>query len=214
MKRILTKNHDVLGQNGRFVLSGNRLAVDFANTLYAPAEPAGAVRSWEDLIDFLDAAGGLGRSELERLQSPGRTEPERCARLLSRALALRTVVRLALRAIAMGRPVKPAWVEAVNRVLRSEAGPDQLVPTDSGWLLEPAPKRRGPLTALVPIARSMAELIAEGRGVPIRRCANPTCVLYFYDDSRTRRRRWCSMAVCGNRMKVAAHARRRRGLSG
>jgi predicted RNA-binding Zn ribbon-like protein len=65
-----------------------------------------------------------------------------------------------------------------------------------------------PLRALAPIARSIADLIAQGGGVRIRKCANPRCVLYFRDTSRTGRRRWCSMAVCGNRMKVAAHIRR------
>jgi predicted RNA-binding Zn ribbon-like protein len=54
----------------------------------------------------------------------------------------------------------------------------------------------------------MAGLAASPAGSQIKRCANPRCVLYFRDTSRTRRRRWCSMAVCGNRMKVAAHARR------
>jgi len=37
----------------------------------------------------------------------------------------------------------------------------------------------------------------------IRRCAQPPCVLYFYDPSG--RRRWCSMAVCGNRAKARRH---------
>jgi len=58
------------------------------------------------------------------------------------------------------------------------------------------------------VARALALLIAGGPGAGVRRCANPACVLYFRDRSRARRRRWCSMAVCGNRMKVAAHARR------
>jgi predicted RNA-binding Zn ribbon-like protein len=33
----------------------------------------------------------------------------------------------------------------------------------------------------------------------------------FYDDSKTQRRRWCSMALCGNRSKVAAFTRRHGG---
>ncbi|MBC3194922.1 CGNR zinc finger domain-containing protein [Pseudonocardia sp. C8] len=39
----------------------------------------------------------------------------------------------------------------------------------------------------------------------IRRCADPRCVLYFYDVSRNGARRWCSMTTCGNRSKVARH---------
>lgn len=39
----------------------------------------------------------------------------------------------------------------------------------------------------------------------IRHCAHPDCVLHFYDTSAKRSRRWCSMAVCGNRAKAARH---------
>ncbi|MBB1245976.1 CGNR zinc finger domain-containing protein [Streptomyces durbertensis] len=44
----------------------------------------------------------------------------------------------------------------------------------------------------------------------IRACANPACVLHFFDTSQNRRRRWCSMAACGNRAKAARHYARAR----
>ncbi|NIH87093.1 CGNR zinc finger domain-containing protein [Amycolatopsis granulosa] len=44
----------------------------------------------------------------------------------------------------------------------------------------------------------------------IRRCANPDCVLHFYDVSKNGTRRWCSMAGCGNRAKASRHYQRRR----
>ncbi|HMH76372.1 MAG TPA: CGNR zinc finger domain-containing protein, partial [Candidatus Udaeobacter sp.] len=77
-----------------------------------------------------------------------------------------------------------------------------------GWRLGLSPGPAGPLRVLTPIARAIADLVVSSQSVEIRKCANPRCVLYFRDRSRTRRRRWCSMAVCGNRMKVAAHVRR------
>ncbi|MFG2819548.1 CGNR zinc finger domain-containing protein [Kitasatospora sp. NPDC048365] len=39
----------------------------------------------------------------------------------------------------------------------------------------------------------------------IKACAHPTCILHFFDTSQNGRRRWCSMAVCGNRAKAARH---------
>ncbi|EHR61612.1 CGNR zinc finger domain-containing protein [Saccharomonospora cyanea] len=42
----------------------------------------------------------------------------------------------------------------------------------------------------------------------IRACANSECVLYFYDTSKSGRRRWCSMAGCGNRAKAMRHYQR------
>ncbi|MFC7740986.1 CGNR zinc finger domain-containing protein [Nocardiopsis composta] len=44
----------------------------------------------------------------------------------------------------------------------------------------------------------------------IRRCANPGCVLHFYDVSKNGNRRWCSMAGCGNRAKASRHYQRRK----
>ncbi|MBA0049728.1 hypothetical protein E0L36_02055 [Streptomyces sp. AJS327] len=52
--------------------------------------------------------------------------------------------------------------------------------------------------------------LREERPSRIRRCANASCVLYFYDVSKNGTRRWCSMAICGNRAKASRHYRRHR----
>jgi predicted RNA-binding Zn ribbon-like protein len=44
----------------------------------------------------------------------------------------------------------------------------------------------------------------------VRRCSRRGCVLLFHDTSKNGTRRWCDMAVCGNRAKAAAHYQRRR----
>jgi predicted RNA-binding Zn ribbon-like protein len=45
----------------------------------------------------------------------------------------------------------------------------------------------------------------------VKHCQNPDCVLWFFDTTRNGTRRWCSMAVCGNRMKARRHYDRRKG---
>jgi len=42
----------------------------------------------------------------------------------------------------------------------------------------------------------------------LRACANPECRLFLIDRSKPNSARWCSMAVCGNRMKARRHYRR------
>jgi predicted RNA-binding Zn ribbon-like protein len=69
--------------------------------------------------------------------------------------------------------------------------------------------RDDPVRTLVPLARDVATLLATP-GAPVRRCAGTGCVRYFFDDSRTGKRRWCEMAICGNRAKAAAFAERHR----
>ncbi|MBA4866834.1 CGNR zinc finger domain-containing protein [Streptomyces sp. PSKA54] len=44
----------------------------------------------------------------------------------------------------------------------------------------------------------------------IRLCDQPDCIRYFLDTSRNGARRWCSMALCGNRAKAARHYARAR----
>jgi predicted RNA-binding Zn ribbon-like protein len=185
-----------------------RLAIQFANTIAKPMNPRHG-RGWAALIGFLEEAGVVGPAEAARLRALGRDAPSRCAGAAIRALELRAVIRQILDAMAQQRPLAAEWIEVVNRALRADGGTEQLVAAGSGWRLTFVPERHDPLVALSPPARSAAELIVEGPTAPVRRCANPKCVLFFYDDSRSHRRRWCSMAACGNRMKVAAHAQRR-----
>jgi predicted RNA-binding Zn ribbon-like protein len=192
------------------VFIGGRLCVDFANTVYAPESPAGALDGFDDIVAFLAAAGAVERGEARRLRALAGESPRRSATAFARALVLRDMLRALLGALAAGQSVRRQWVELVNQILRSDLGYAQLVARGGGWSLVPVASPEEPLAALVPIVRSAAELIQEGPGAPVRKCANPKCVLYFYDASRTGQRRWCAMAVCGNRMKVAAHARRER----
>jgi len=195
----------------QFVFVGGRLCVDFANTVYAPGSPHGALRDFNDVVAFLEAAGAANGGETRRLRELARASRRRSVTTaFARALAIRDMLRALLAAVAAGERVRPQWVGLVNEILRSELAYPQLVAREGDWTLAPVVSQGDPCAALVPVARSAAELIQEGPAAPIRKCASPTCVLYFYDVSRTGKRRWCSMAVCGNRTKVAAHARRKR----
>lgn len=51
-------------------------------------------------------------------------------------------------------------------------------------------------------AADLVRLFTERRD-RIRKCANPTCVLWFLDTTKNGSRRWCSMEACGNRAKTA-----------
>lgn len=184
------------------------LAVEFANTVHLPADPAGSLHSWSDLVDFLELRGGVASGDGAMLRRMGETDARRCAGALAQALRLRETIRAMLDAMASKRSLRAQWVAEVNQALASGAGASRLLRQDTGWRLGLSPGPAGPLRVLTPIARAIADLVVSGPSVEIRKCANPRCVLYFRDRSRTRRRRWCSMAVCGNRMKVAAHVRR------
>jgi predicted RNA-binding Zn ribbon-like protein len=78
----------------------------------------------------------------------------------------------------------------------------------SGLMWRPQRRWRSPDALLLPIARIMADLICRDDFTHVKSCEGPTCTLLFVDRTRGHARRWCSMAVCGNRAKQAAHRER------
>ena len=189
------------------VLLGGRLALNFANLPSYPAAPARHL-SWEELITFLQASQIVspGRAS-SLLELPG-ADPDAAQRLLARSTELRDALRKAFGAMVREEAIAMQWCEPVNRILRITEGHDELVSAESGWKMEFVAREGGLDWLLAAIARSAAEIIVEGSQARVRVCANPACGLFFSDESRTGRRRWCSMAVCGNRYKVASFARR------
>jgi predicted RNA-binding Zn ribbon-like protein len=67
-----------------------------------------------------------------------------------------------------------------------------------------------PAQLLTQAAHAAAELIAAGNFDLIRKCEADDCVLWFYDRTKAHRRRWCSMAIGGNRHKVAKFRQRQK----
>lgn len=187
-------------------LVAGRLALDFANLA-----PSAHHLSWDEFVSFLVDARLVTEDRASRLRPLVQSEPNAVDAVLLRILRLRECLRAAFNSIVNEKAFPASWVEPVNEILRITEGHDELVSHNGGWSLQYVAREGGLEWLLAAIARSAAELLVEGPEAPIRRCANPACRLLFYDDSRTRRRRWCSMAVCGNRHKVAAFLRRRSG---
>ena len=188
-------------------LLGGRLAVDFANAPGYPGVP-GQQLSWEEFVAFLEASRIVSPERGANLLSLTRTDPQAADALLSRAVRLRDALRKAFAAIIRHERISADGVEPVNEILRITEGHDELGFDGTNWKLEFIAREGGLEWLLAAVARSAAEIITEGPLARLRLCANPVCGLFFCDTSRTRRRRWCSMAVCGNRHKVASFARR------
>jgi predicted RNA-binding Zn ribbon-like protein len=69
---------------------------------------------------------------------------------------------------------------------------------------------RSPESLLLPLAETLAKFACEENFENIKACEGAQCTLLFADHTRARARRWCSMGICGNRAKVAAHRKRKR----
>lgn len=68
--------------------------------------------------------------------------------------------------------------------------------------------RTSPFAILTPITLSALEVVRNADPARLRECDADGCVRWFVDTSKGGRRRWCSMARCGNRAKVARYRRR------
>jgi len=184
-------------------LIGGRLALDFAN-----AGSAKRPLSWEELILFLEATQVISPQRSALLLELPETDPAGAQALLSRASSLRNGTRRIFYSLIRKETPRHEHIEPVNEMLRVTEGHDELVFVGGRWRIEFVARESGLEWLLAAIARSAAEIADEGVGARVRVCANPECGLFFYDASRTKRRRWCSMAVCGNRHKVASFARK------
>lgn len=184
-------------------LLGGRLSIDFVN-----ATPHDGALTWERLIQFLEAVRIVTPDRAVQLLALPQTEAQTAGALLSKARALGSAMRKAFTALLRKQRIALEWVTPINEILRITEGHDELVAAVGGWKIEFIAREGGLDWLLAAVARSGAETIAEGSQACLRICANPQCGLFFFDTSRTHLRRWCSMAACGNRSKVAAFARR------
>ncbi len=187
----------------RLPLLGGRLSVDFVN-----ATPPSAELSWNRLILFLESTSIVSAERSAQLLSLPQSDPQAAEALLLKARRLGSALRKVFAAMLRKQRLAREWIEPVNEILRITEGHDELAAQDGIWKIEFVAREGGLDWLLAAVARSGAEIAAEGARARLRLCANPHCGLFFYDNSRTHRRRWCSMAVCGNRSKVAAFARK------
>jgi predicted RNA-binding Zn ribbon-like protein len=129
--------------------------------------------------------------------------------LLETTRVLRQTIRTLIEKRKAGKRIDPG---PLNKFLAKARSHLELIPSRNGNLrLKRRWEQQTPEQILGPLAESAAELLATGDFNLIRRCDNDECVLWFYDRTKSHHRRWCSMATCGNRHKVAAFRKRKKG---
>jgi predicted RNA-binding Zn ribbon-like protein len=152
-------------------------------------------------VDVLgDVRTRATRSELDRVADEARDVREWCRGFVRKH---------------MGKPLKKEAMrelDPLNRLLaRDEAfGQIHLRQEETGKPLELHRTRRwrSAESLLLPIGEALAKFICEENFSDVKACEGTSCTLMFADHTRRRARRWCSMAICGNRAKQAAHRER------
>ncbi|MBZ4322096.1 CGNR zinc finger domain-containing protein [Streptomyces huiliensis] len=182
-----------------WVWYGTRISVDFVNTRRDRwAGGRELLREPADLTAWFEAAG-VGPACIP-VDAP----------LLAQAVELREAIDAGLLAVVEGAVFPAAAQRVLNEWLaRAAENPPRLEVRDGVPVLTaglPPVDGRG---ALGRIAVDAAEMFGGADRDRLHVCAGERCSARFFDNSVARRRRWCSMAGCGNRAKAAQHRRAR-----
>lgn len=184
------------------LLVADHVALDLLNT---------EAHSGEQYVDFWrsgdDVLHWLARCGIDAGQPGGQAARDA---LLNDAKELRTIARGLVERRKNGEQGDP---ERLNRYLATMQSVPVLEWGEDGPVLARRLSAPSPQQALGQVAESVAELLANGQFEYVRQCEHPECVLWFYDRTKSHRRRWCSMALCGNRHKAAEFRKRTRAVA-
>lgn len=191
-----------------FLFVGNHLALDFLNT--RPVLEDGPREFLSDAAAFQRwlVAAGLAKSAGATSAMRAWRETPKAARLVEELRAFRERLRTAVLRVESGSPPPDSFVDEVNRLLAKY--PRRSVLVKKGRSLV----RRNPFEPDEPeafwalLGEVVASLLVEADHARMRKCES--CVVHFLDTSKKGSRRWCSMNICGNKVKVASYQRRQR----
>lgn len=194
-----------------FLFVGNQLALDFLNTKPILSDrPKDLLSDTAALVRWLVAAGVLTSQKGKSLARKWSGTPKAEA-FLKNLLAFRERLRAAVFRLEAGSPVGDAFIAEVNSLMAQH--PSIAILRRNGktlareFVFEPA----APDDVWAPIVAAVAELLSEVPARRVRKCES--CIVHYRDTSKKGSRRWCSMNICGNKVKVAAYQRRNRSAA-
>jgi predicted RNA-binding Zn ribbon-like protein len=195
-----------------FVFIGERLWLDFVNTedLVRGARVDGLV-DFDAYVDWLQVAGVLDAERAAGIRRRAVQQPTGASAALIDARRVRDSLRALAERGEASASIRASTLAEINRVLGRSAGTRRVEPRDDGTYARSfVPVGDAFAGLLMPIVESAADALILSELPRVRRCAAPRCPRVFYDATKNAARRWCDMAACGNRAKVARFRERRR----
>ena len=191
-----------------FLFIANQSCLDFINTdLVMNGQPTDLLSSFQDLVAWLVQAGLLTEKDAKEIEGKGsRDEME----TLKQAKAFRKTMRDMAERLAAHKPVPQAALDLINQLLRHRVGYAQVTRRSCTFERRYEAGFEDATQVLGLLAEAASDLLCACDLSLVKKCQNPACVLFFYDTTKNHARHWCSMNLCGNRSKVAAHYRRHR----
>jgi predicted RNA-binding Zn ribbon-like protein len=184
---------------------GGHPALDFCNTSagWGDPRPGEYLTSYDHLAVWAAANGLIEPRVAAGLRDHAGEHPRAARAALRHALSFRD----ALYSVWLDRSPGPVWDAVAGEAgVAAAAAELELHDGRADWVI---PRRTGLRLPVLATARAAADLLCAEPPRAVRACPGPGCGWLFLD--RNGRRRWCSMATCGNRAKVRRHYARLRG---
>ena len=180
-----------------FRFRGGRLCLNFVATI-----------GWRDSpkpIERLPSSADFERWIVEA--GIATTSPRISTKMLIEAHKLREAIYRIVNAVLHQKSFDVEDLNTVNHWASFRIESPQLIADGKSLAIKTAAAQRAE-SVIAEIARDAVSLLGGQQQKRIRRCAREDCTLLFVDESRSGRRRWCSMNACGNRAKTVAYRRR------
>jgi predicted RNA-binding Zn ribbon-like protein len=199
---------DPVWKNG-FLFVGNDLALDLLNTRpILDGKATELLPDFHSLLRWFQTAGLLSSRDVAALKRHWGQSVE-ARRTVEAMRRLRERLRREILAWEEGGTAQYATIDELNRLVAVHPMRSRLKRRNGKEISsELYFKPQRPEDLFAPLAHAAAMLFATANRDRVRKCDQ--CVLHFIDTSKKGTRRWCSMQLCGNRLKVAAYAARRR----
>jgi predicted RNA-binding Zn ribbon-like protein len=194
------------------IFVGDALGLDFLNSIATPVDmPVDWIGDGEGFLSWLEEARLVPGEVLQDMR--GRALPGELDKVADQARSLREWFRGFVYR-HKGRPLTAealAELDPLNRLLERDEIFSRIAPRPNAqppFALQQLRNWRTPDALLLPIGEALARLVCEEDFSHVKACEGPACTLLFADHTRGHARRWCSMAICGNRAKQVAHRQR------
>lgn len=179
----------------KYEFVGNNLGVDFINT---------EVNVKGELVDLL-----LTESDVMAWLEQANIDADLVQDIdVGKLLAFRHMARKVLSQIIENKSIESDALATLNNYLQNYKMHYQLEQSSEGYQLINQNVCHSTADIIGLLAFELANMLASDQRTYLKRCLNPDCVLMFVDNSRSHKRRWCSMDTCGNRAKVSKHYRK------
>lgn len=200
-----------MAAEGRFAFDGGHITLDLANTVdwHASDHPEERLTGYQDVVDWGVEAGLLNENGAKGYRQLAAPEADQAHR---RTVLLREVAYRIFAAVARGQEPVADDIDLLCLFLQVAMTHARLVTDRNVYQWKWSADDQELAAVLGPVAQGAVDLLRSDQLDRVGQCADDRgCGWLFFDSSRNRSRRWCSMESCGNRAKARRHYRRAQG---